>query len=216
MKPHVNIDLGLPPGATEERLHTDHDAGWVLPPPEPRERVHTRSIVCRGFRRADGLIDIEGRFVDTRPFRYHSETRGDTPPGKALHHMQVRLTVDSQRVIRALVSAMPAGPHWGCHEVNPNFQRLVGVSIARGFKRELREKLGGVEGCTHVIGLLEAMAAAALQTFSSNRHAPGAHEARTARVWKIDALIDTCWSYRRDGPLLAEHREREREHGRER
>jgi hypothetical protein len=202
-------DLGLPPDANEELLHADHDLGWVLPAPEPRERVHTRSIVCRGFRRADGLFDIEGRFIDTRPFAYRSESRGDVDAGKALHHMQVRLTIDSARVIRALVSAMPATPHWSCPEVNANFQRLVGLSIAKGFKQALRERLGGIDGCTHVIGLLEAMAAAALQTFSSNTHAPRpTNEPRPVHVWKIDALIDTCYAYRRDGPMLEERARR--------
>ncbi|HPU53468.1 MAG TPA: DUF2889 domain-containing protein [Burkholderiaceae bacterium] len=204
-----SVVLGLPEVANQEVFHTDHDLGWVLPPPEARERVHTRSIVCRGFRRSDGLFDIEGRFIDTRPFAYHSESRGETPAGRALHHMQVRLTIDSERVIRELVSAMPATPHWSCPEVNRNFQRLVGVSIAKGFKQVLRERLGRIEACTHMIGLLEAMAAAALQTFSSATHAPRPGSAsRPARVWKIDALIDTCYAYRRDGPMLEERARR--------
>lgn len=203
------VVLGLPEVANQEVFHADHDLGWVLPAPESRERVHTRSIVCRGFRRSDGLFDIEGRFIDTRPFAYHSESRGDTPAGRALHHMQVRLTIDRQRVIRELVSAMPATPHWSCPEVNRNFQRLVGLSIAKGFKQSLRERLGGIEGCTHVIGLLEAMAAAALQTFSSASHAPRpASEPKPVHVWKIDALIDTCYAYRRDGPMLEERARR--------
>lgn len=202
-------DLGLPPGATDELLHADHDLGWVLPEPEARERIHTRSIVCRGFRRTDGLFDIEGRFIDTRPFAYVSDSRGDTPAGKALHHMQVRITLDNKRVIQSLVSAMPATPHWGCPEVNTNFQRIVGLSIGKGFKQALRERLGGIEGCTHVIGLLEAMAASALQTFSSNLNVPRkAGEERPVTVWKVEALIDTCYSYRADGPMLAERRAR--------
>lgn len=209
MNSFAPAELGLPADANEELLHADHDIGWVLPTPAPRERVHTRSIVCRGFRRADGLFDIEGRFIDTRPFAYRSESRGDVAEGKALHHMQVRLTIDSSRVIRELASAMPATPHWSCPQVNSHFQRLVGLSIAKGFKQALRERLGGIDGCTHVIGLLEAMAAAALQTFSSNTHAPRpSSEPRPVHVWKIDALIDTCYAYRRDGPMLEERARR--------
>jgi hypothetical protein len=30
----------------------------------PRQAVHTRSIVCRSFRRDDGMLDIDGRFID--------------------------------------------------------------------------------------------------------------------------------------------------------
>ena len=209
MNSTVNLDGAAASAANDEHLQSDHDAGWVLPPPTERLRVHTRSIVCRGFKRADGLIDIEGRFIDTRAFAYSSEWRGHTPAGKALHHMQVRLTIDDQRVIRELVSAMPSTPHSGCPEVNANFQRIVGLSIAKGFKRELRERLGGIEGCTHVIGLLEAMAASALQTFTTSTYLPRPDGApKPKRVWKLDALVDTCYSYRSDGPMLAERRAR--------
>ena len=35
-----------------------------LTPPVPRERLHTRNIVCDGYRRGDGLFDIEARLVE--------------------------------------------------------------------------------------------------------------------------------------------------------
>lgn len=194
---------------SDESLHRDIDSGWILPEPEPREAVHTRSIVCRSFRRADGLIDIDGRFVDTRPFEYDSEWRGHCAAGAALHHMQVRLTVDSARHIRALASAMPGTPYAGCAEINPNFQRLVGLSIGRGFGKALRERLGGVQGCTHVRALLETMAAAAVQSFASNAHAPRKPgQPAPVRIWRLDGLIDTCHSYRGDGPIVQQLRKR--------
>jgi len=186
-----------------EDLHADLDRGWQLPPPAPREAVHTRSILCRGFRRDDGLFDIEARFVDTRPFAYDSEFRGHCPAGSALHHMQLRLTIDRERVIRALQSAMPGTPYAGCGDVQPNLQRLVGCSLGRGWRKTVAEHLGGVDGCTHVRALLEAMAAAAVQCFASARHAPrptGAAE--PVRIFRVDALLGTCHSYRADGPVM--------------
>ncbi len=192
--------MSLSPG---EDLHAGLDAGWVLPDPGPREAVCTRSILCRSFRRADGLLDIDGRFIDTRPFDYESEFRGPCTSGSALHHMQLRLTVDRTRHIVALVSAMPSTPYDTCPGVNPNFQRLVGLSLARGFRKALRERLGGVEGCTHITALLDTMAAAAVQTFASNAYAPRQPgQPEPVRIWKLDALIDTCHSYRSDGPVI--------------
>ena len=192
-----------------EAQHAGIDAGWLLPEPAPREAVHTRSIVCRSFRRDDGLIDIDARFIDTRPFAYDSEFRGPCPPGSALHHMQLRLSVDRERRIQALASAMPGTPYSGCAEVNPNFQRVVGLSIGRGFRKALREQLGGTEGCTHLLALLDAMAAAAVQAFASNAHAPRREgQAEPVRIWRLDALIDTCWSYRSDGPVMQQLKSR--------
>lgn len=189
--------------APGEDLHADLDGGWLLPAPAAREAVHTRSIVCRSFRRDDGMLDVDGRFVDTRPFGYDSEFRGPCPPGSALHHMQLRLTLDRERCIHELVSAMPGTPYAGCAEVNPNFQRLVGLATGRGFRKALRERLGGVEGCTHVLALLDAMAAAAVQAFASNAHAPRRDgQPEPVRIWRLDALLDSCWSYRSDGPVV--------------
>ncbi len=192
-----------------EELHADPDRGWRLPPPAPRRPVHTRSILCRSFWRDDGHFDIEGRFVDTRPFAYDSEFRGPCPAGAALHHMQLRLTIDRDRVIRALQSAMPGTPYAGCGEVQPALQRLVGASLGRGFRKTVAARLGGVEGCTHVRALLEAMAAAAVQGFASARHDPHRPAGSEAvSVFPLDALLDTCHGWRSDGPVVQRLRPR--------
>jgi hypothetical protein len=197
----------LSPGET---THSDIDQGWLLPTPQQREPVHTRSILCRSFRRADGLLDIDARFIDTRPFAYDSEFRGPCQAGSTLHHMQLRVTLDSSRHVVALDSAMPGTPYRSCEAVNPNFQRVLGLSVGRGFRKALRERLGGVEGCTHVLALLDATAAAAMQAFASNAYAPSAAGAkRPARAWKIEALVDSCWSYKAGGEVLQQLRQHE-------
>ena len=73
----------------------------------------------------------------------------------------------------------------------------------------LRERLAGTEGCTHIIALLEAMAAAAVQAFASNNYRPrGPDEPAPVRVWKVDELIDTCWSYKAEGPVMQQMKQR--------
>ena len=199
----------LSPGETN---HSEFDQGWLLPAPVEREPVCTRSIVCRSFRRRDGLIDIDARFMDTRPFDYVSGFRGPCEAGSTLHHMQARVTLDRARCVVAVASAMPATPYTGCPEVNPNFQRVVGLTIGRGFRKELRERLGGAEGCTHMLALVDAVAAAAIQAFASAANAPRAPgEQPAAKVWKIESLIDTCWSYRADGEVVQRFRQMRRD-----
>jgi hypothetical protein len=54
-----------------------------------------------------------------------------------------------------------------------------------------------------MLALLDAMAAAAVQAFASNARAPRwPGQAEPVRIWKIDALIDSCYSYRADGPVV--------------
>lgn len=198
------MGAGLSPG---EQLHAGLDDGWVLPEPEARQAIQTRSLVFRSFRRDDGLIDIDARFADTRPFAYDNAFRGACEEGSALHHMQLRVTLDRKRTIVALVAAMPSTPYSTCSGVVPNFQRVVGLNMGRGFKRALRERLAGTEGCTHITMVLETMAAAAVQAFASDKYCPrGPGEPAPVQVWRIDDLVDTCWSYKSDGPVMTRMR----------
>ncbi len=48
-----------------------------LTEPVPRNLIHERSIVCRGFCRDDGLWDIEGHLVDTKTYPFANRHRGE-------------------------------------------------------------------------------------------------------------------------------------------
>ena len=47
-----------------------------LPAPAPRQLLHKRVVQCWGYRREDGLWDIEGRLVDTKTYPFPNEDRG--------------------------------------------------------------------------------------------------------------------------------------------
>jgi hypothetical protein len=73
----------------------------------------------------------------------------------------------------------------------------------------MRERVGGVEGCTHILALLDAMSAAAVQAFASTAYAPRRPgQPEPVRIWKLDALVDTCYSYRHDGEVMQRMRQR--------
>jgi hypothetical protein len=60
-----------------------------------------------------------------------------------------------------------------------------------------------------MLALLDAVAAAAMQAFASDSNAPREPgELPPVKVWKIGALIDTCWSYRADGEVMQQLRRR--------
>ena len=66
----------------------------ALSSPAKRELIHTRTVECNGYRRKDGLWDIEGRLVDIKTYTFHNNERGEVPPGEPVHEMWIRLTVD--------------------------------------------------------------------------------------------------------------------------
>lgn len=136
-----------------------------LPPPAaPRQQIHRRDITCTGYRRADGLWDIEGHLLDRRDYPFENQSRGVVPPGEPVHEMWVRLTVDDRLEVRAVDVATDHAPFPVCPAILPNFQRLVGLRIASGWTAAVKERLGGVQGCTHLVELLGPVATSAFQT----------------------------------------------------
>ena len=85
-----------------------------LPEPAPREHLHTRQIECRGYRRDDGLWDIEGTLVDTKTYGFFSHARGNVEPGQPVHKMSIRLTINDDLVIYEAVGCMDHTPYHIC------------------------------------------------------------------------------------------------------
>jgi hypothetical protein len=127
-----------------------------------RRPTHLRRIVCEGFVRDDGLIDIEGLLVDTKPDALRLVTK-EVPPGEPIHQMRVRLTIDRERRIVDARAFSEHTPYAACSEVEANYRRLIGLRIEPGFTRQVKRLLRGVEGCTHVTELLPPMASTYFQ-----------------------------------------------------
>jgi hypothetical protein len=77
-----------------------------LSPPPERELLHSRDIVLRGYRRSDGLYDIEAHLTDTKTYGSANRDRGYIHAGEPIHGMWLRLTVDDQR--RIVTARRPA------------------------------------------------------------------------------------------------------------
>jgi len=149
-----------------------------LTPPVPRESLHTRSVVCEGFRRADGLFDVEARLVDTKTHAYSLMT-GVRAAGDPVHDMLIRVTIDRAYTIHAVEATMPAVPYpGGCDAIEPAYAKLVGANLAKGFRGVVKDRLGGVRGCSHLTELCGHLPTAAVQMFASlvpeddGRHKP--------------------------------------------
>lgn len=126
--------------------------------------MHTRRVTYQGYRREDGLWDIEGELHDSKPFDFELTGEGRWAAGQPVHHMRIRVSFDEQMVIRAIVASMDAVPHGPCPEILPNLDRMVGEVLGKGWRHTIQRHLGGTEGCTHLRELLFNLATAALQT----------------------------------------------------
>jgi hypothetical protein len=173
-----------------------------LSPPADREYLHRRAIDLRGYQRADGLFDIEAHLADTKTYAFENQDRGTVEPGVPLHGMWVRITVGEDMVIRACEAASDFTPYAICPQAAPNFARLAGVTIGPGFSRAVKERVGGVLGCTHLREVLAQMATVAFQTIGPVRwrREREAREAAIARgetppAAKRAVPLGSCYAY---------------------
>lgn len=174
-----------------------------LPPPKPRERLHRRTITLDGYRREDGLWDIEAVLVDTKTYGFDNQWRGRIEPGMPAHEMHFRLTVDDGYVIREVEVATTASPYEMCPSIAPNFQRLVGLQIGKGWMREVRTRLGGPQGCTHLVEMLQPLATVAFQTIAMAKaryELPDRQQDAGASA--RPRLLNSCHAFASDSPVV--------------
>ena len=168
-----------------------------LSEPQERELLHLRDIALRGYRRADGLFDIEAHLTDTKTYGFPSEDRGYVHSGEPIHGMWMRMTVDEDLTIVACEASTEFGPYAVCPAAAPNFARLAGLSVKRGFLRAAADRVGGVQGCTHLRELLQQIATVAIQTLYAVR-SRREDEQRPEKP----ALLNTCLAYAPDSPVV--------------
>ena len=173
-----------------------------LSPAGQREHLHTRNVQCQGFRRPDGLWEIEGRIVDVKTYAFDNEWRGRVEAGTPVHEMWIRLTVDDTLTIRAVEAKTDHSPYRVCGDIAPAFQKLVGLRMVPGFTGKTRELLGGTEGCTHLVELLGPVATTAFQTVYSRRERQKRAAADPAAAKKRPRIIDTCHALAADGEVV--------------
>jgi len=169
----------------------------TLSEPAPRENLHTRNIECQGFLREDGLWDIEAHITDVKGYEIKSDWRGTVTPGEPIHDMWVRLTLDNNLCIQAIETVFDATPYELCPSAGKSFQNLVGVKISPGWIRQVKARVGGTQGCTHVRELMGVLATVAFQTIFSVR------EKELMATGELKPpMLDSCVSWAASSPVV--------------
>lgn len=158
----------------------------------PREEMHLRQLEFRGFRRSDGLFELEARLIDRKPhdFTPPADTRV-VPANQAIHDLGVRVVFDADMVVRAIGTFANAFPYRECPEGGRALQAMVGLRIGGGWSGEVRKRLPLSETCAHLKEILIPLASAAFQTMTVERlHLLDAVDAKGTPV-----KVDSCYAY---------------------
>jgi hypothetical protein len=181
--------------------------GDSFAPAVPRTHAHTRSVEYRGYKRDDGLWDIEAELTDTKTYTHGTPDRGILEAGQPAHGMTIRLTVDDAMTITDVAVRMSAAPFPECQQAKPPMQRLIGSTLSRGWRKSIEQALGGIQGCAHLRELLFNMATVAYQTIPHYRN----HQRRLAGLpepvlKRPPPHLGQCLAWDFDGPVVKRHR----------
>lgn len=179
------------------RIHTSEESS--LTSAVTREELHLRTIEMRGFRRSDGMFEVEGRVVDLKPFEFKHPGDGITVAAKhPIHDIGLRLVFDSEMVIREVDTFTVNAPYQACPEGGRALQELKGLRMASGWNREVRSRLSGARSCTHMVELLGPMATTAFQALAMVRLSQPEELNTSGRPVKIDS----CYAYSAEGEVV--------------
>jgi hypothetical protein len=169
-----------------------------LSTPSTRTRLHTRRVSYEGFRRDDGLFDLEGHLIDVKDHDYALLT-GLRPAGVPVHDMWARVTLGNDYIIRSIEVRTDGMPYEGaCDRIEPAYGKLAGASLLHGFRKTLYDAMGGVRGCSHVTELLAHAPTAAIQMFAGLRREiePGGDKPfQLDRCHALETTTDTVRRY---------------------
>jgi hypothetical protein len=156
--------------------------------------VHVRTIRVEVAPVGAEELQITATLVDERP--------GDNPrwfgaePPRVIHDMRLRLRVRHPGLVITQARAeMASHPYTVCPEALPPLGQLVGLSISRGFTREVNERFGRERGCAHFTALIHAMAPAVRQ--GAGVAFPDHERPVEGAPW----FVDTCQAWRENGLL---------------
>ncbi|MFN9209523.1 MAG: DUF2889 domain-containing protein [Betaproteobacteria bacterium] len=176
--------------------------------PTPRRHVHTRSIRVDAYARDDGLWDLEALLVDTKS-RDFPLAAGLRRAGDPVHEMRLRITIDTHLTIVDAAADSPWVPYPGyCDPIGPDYRKLIGLNLSQDFRRHVRERLGGVRGCTHLTELATVLPTVAIQgfageVFKTRDQSQGGDAGGPAVQEKKPFQLDLCHALRTDGPAVA-------------
>jgi Protein of unknown function (DUF2889) len=182
----------------------DQDAE-LLPPDPELPPLHQRDYRVRAWALDESTLLVRGAVMDIRPAPVVTDlVRGFGVSDRRqhplpIHHMIVDLHVGfPDLVIKEARVVFEVHPQPGCPSIGSHYQRLLGLSISRGFTHKVRELFGGPRGCTHTTALLQAMAPVALQSVFSMR---GRSRDQQGPAPAPTFMRDTCHVWAGDGDL---------------
>jgi hypothetical protein len=163
-----------------------------------RQLKHRRHIDVQVFSRGNGLWEVDAVLIDTKT-RVANMTDGPRPAGTPIHEMLLRLVVNEKLDILEAGSETRWMPYTGlCSEHGDAYAKLVGLNLLKNFRAAVRERLGGVLGCTHITEMAQVLPTAVVQAFAGDVIDTRGDAEGASQPFQIDR----CHALRKDGEAV--------------
>ncbi len=167
-----------------------------------KENIHNRNIDISTFAWDAEHVLLVGELKEQRYVGFINHA-GERVEPEIFHHMKIELLIYTKTMtIKDVAVFLPRVPRDDCSTMATSLDHIKGMDITRGFSAQIRKIAGGNKGCVHLKALLLAMAPAAVQGSWINI-AWQQKEAGELDPEIINHLVDSCWTWRKNGPLVA-------------
>ena len=173
----------------------------ALPSAAPeRQLKHRRSIDVQVYARGNGLWEVDARLTDIKTSD-QPMADGVRRAGEPIHEMLLRLVVDAELNIVEAGSQTLSMPYPGhCDGHGDPYAALTGLSLRRGFRLKVLERLRGVAGCTHLTELSLVLPTAVIQALAGE-----VIDTSEGHAGEPPFQIDRCQALRADGEVVRQH-----------
>ena len=162
------------------------------------KKYHTRTIEVNTYEYDEQRLVVEGCLTDHRLQKFYLATGEKRSPG-ILHQMTIHLLVNKTTLeIEDLHVEMPAVPREECLETSNSLETVKGLKITSGFTSRVKTLVGSGKGCQHLLALLTSMGSSAIQGYAAYK----LQESPRFISDMIPMLVNTCWTWRAEGPLI--------------
>ncbi len=170
--------------------------------------IQQRSITIKTFEVDDDILAIEGTLTDERLCKTYIYLLSAIVDPSTIHHITVRIMVSvPDLIIKSVHTDMHEVPSDVCRTIKDIGDKLVGLSLARGFINNIKRLLGGTNGCLHIYNLLLSMRSAAFQGFFT--YCSRVQEDGSLRNLHFDEslLVNSCHLWSESGPFASRLKE---------
>ena len=171
------------------------------------KKFNTRAIQVTAYDYDERRFVVEGCLTDHRLQEFHLATGEKRSPG-IMHHVIIHLLVNKTTLeIEDLHVEMLAAPREECLETINSVEPVRGLRITGGFTSKVKALVGEGRGCNHLVALLTSMGPSAMQGYYAYK-LQGPPRSISAIINKV---VNSCWTWRADGPLINLIKEQSRE-----